>query len=134
MNLPSPPRFPVTVGPTPTTVVSVDVRPDELVTLQIDNLDGTQTFSGTVERRLSDAAEWSPSSIGDFSSIARARRREEIARMAVDYAEQMGGDARAKLAHALGAFGRIDAADNGRRDYSDVEARIAIEATLGRKP
>lgn len=64
----------------------------------------------------------------------RARRREEIARMAVDYAEQMGGDARAKLAHALGAFGRIDAADNGRRDYSDVEARIAIEATLGRKP
>lgn len=72
MNLPSPPRFPVTVGPTPTTVVSVDVRPDELVTLQIDNLDGTQTFSGTVERRLSDAAEWSPSSIGDFSSIAPA--------------------------------------------------------------
>ncbi len=63
-----------------------------------------------------------------------ARRRDEIARMAVDYAEQMGGDSKAKLAHALSAFQRIDAADNGRRDYSDAEARIAIEATLGRRP
>lgn len=62
----------------------------------------------------------------------RARRREEIASMAVDYAEQMGGDGRQKLTHALGAAQRIDAADNGRRDYSDAELRIAIEACLGR--
>lgn len=61
----------------------------------------------------------------------RARRREEIARLAVDYAEQMGGDSRAKLTHAVAAFQRIDAADNGKRDYSDVEVRIAIESALG---
>lgn len=63
----------------------------------------------------------------------RARRREEIARMAVDYAEQMGGTPQAKLTHALAAFQKLDAADNGKRDYSDAEARIAIEAAVGRQ-
>ncbi len=61
----------------------------------------------------------------------RSRRREEIARMAVDYAEQMGGDGKRKLTHALAAFVQIDAADNGKRDYNDIEARVAIEAVLG---
>jgi hypothetical protein len=63
----------------------------------------------------------------------RARRREELASMAVDYAEQMGGDKAQKLAHAIGAAQRIDAADNGKRDYSDAELRIAVEAVLQRR-
>lgn len=63
----------------------------------------------------------------------RARRRDEIASMAVDYAEQMGGAAEAKLRHAVNAAQRIDASDNGRRDYNDAELRIAIEAVLGRR-
>ena len=63
----------------------------------------------------------------------RSRKREEIAMMAVDYAEQMGGDKAQKLAHALGAAQRIDAADNGKRDYSDAEFRIAIEVALARR-
>jgi hypothetical protein len=63
----------------------------------------------------------------------RARRRDELAAMAVDYAEQMGGDKSQRLAHAIGAAQRIDAADNGKRDYSDAELRIAIEAALARR-
>jgi hypothetical protein len=61
----------------------------------------------------------------------RHARREELATMAVDYAEMMGGPD--KLKHAIQAFGRIDLADNGKRDYSDAEARIAIEALLARR-
>lgn len=63
----------------------------------------------------------------------RARKRDEIAAMAIDYAEQMGGTAETKLRHAVGAAQRIDAADNGKRDYNDAELRIAIEAALGRR-
>lgn len=63
----------------------------------------------------------------------RSRKREEIAMMAVDYAEQMGGDKSQKLAHAIGAAQRIDSADNGKRDFSDAELRIAIEACLARR-
>lgn len=63
----------------------------------------------------------------------RARRREEVVAMACDYAEQMGGEGPAKLQHAIGAAQRIDAADNGKRDYSDAELRIAIEACLARR-
>lgn len=61
----------------------------------------------------------------------RHARREELAAMAVDYAEMLGGPE--KLKHAIQAFGRIDLADNGKRDYSDAEARIAIEAVLARR-
>lgn len=63
----------------------------------------------------------------------RAGKRSEIAMMAVDYAEQMGGESAQKLAHAIGAAQRIDAADNGKRDFSDAELRIEIEATLARR-
>ena len=63
----------------------------------------------------------------------RARRREEIASMSVDYAEQMGGTGGQKLTHAIQAAQRIDSADNGKRDYSDAELRIAIESILGRR-
>lgn len=66
----------------------------------------------------------------------RMRRRAEIATMAVNYARQMAtatttnGD---KLRAALESAQRLDAADNGKRDYSDAELRIAIEAELGRQ-
>lgn len=63
----------------------------------------------------------------------RARRRDEIAAMAVDYAEQIGGSSSEKLRHAVNAAQRIDSSDNGRRDYNDAELRIAIEAVLARR-
>lgn len=63
----------------------------------------------------------------------RAGKRSEIAMMAVDYAEQMGGTPAEKLVHAIQAAQRIDAADNGKRDFSDAELRIEIEATVARR-
>lgn len=51
---------------------------------------------------------------------------------AVAYAEQMGGDAKAKLRTALEACKLRDAGDNGKRDWTDAEHRIAIEAAVGR--
>lgn len=62
----------------------------------------------------------------------RAMRLNELAMMAVDYAEQMGGTAPQKLAHAIGAAQRLDLKD-GKRDFSDAEIRIAIEATIARR-
>lgn len=70
MSLPDPVGVTVAVAPTSTTVLSVDVRGELRVSVQIDNLDAAQTFSGTVERRVAGAGNWSPSSLGDFSSIA----------------------------------------------------------------
>ena len=72
MALPDPSREPVTVGPTSTVVWSGDVRSDEWLCVQVDNLDATQVFTGTVERRLSSAAGWSTSTVGDFASIQPA--------------------------------------------------------------
>lgn len=59
----------------------------------------------------------------------------EVAVRAVAYAEQMGGTNEEKLRHAIGAAQRLDAGDNGKRDWSDAQIRIAIEAELmrGRK-
>lgn len=70
MALPSPSRSVVTVAPTSTVVVSLDVRDDEWLTMQVDNLDGSQTFTGTIERRVSEQMTWSQSTIGDFAGIA----------------------------------------------------------------
>lgn len=61
----------------------------------------------------------------------RARLREAYAARAVAYAEQMGGRGDIKLGHALACFRELDLADNGKQDYSDREARMAIEAQLG---
>jgi len=69
VNLPDPPRTVVAVAPTSTEVWSGDVRSEDWVSVQIDNLDGTQTFTGTVERRLSASSSWSQSTIGDFAGI-----------------------------------------------------------------
>lgn len=63
----------------------------------------------------------------------RQQRRLELAEMAVGYAQMMGGDGKVKLTHAISAFSRLDLADNGKRDYSDAEARIAIESILAKK-
>ncbi len=62
----------------------------------------------------------------------RSLRLNDLAMMAVDYAEQMGGEPSQKLAHALGAAQRLDMKD-GKRDFSDAELRIVIEATVARR-
>jgi hypothetical protein len=70
MALSDPTREVVTVAPTSTVVVSLDVRSEDWLSIQIDNLDAAQTFSGIVERRLSSQGDWSPTTIGDFAGIA----------------------------------------------------------------
>lgn len=59
---------------------------------------------------------------------------KSLAKMAVAHAEQMGGTGAQKLAHAVSAFQRLDEGDNGRRDFTDAEGRIAIEACLSKEP
>jgi hypothetical protein len=58
---------------------------------------------------------------------------EEHARMAVAYAEQLGGDGPTKLRTALAASIRLDRDANGRQDWTDAQHRIAIEAVLQRR-
>lgn len=60
-------------------------------------------------------------------------RLAEHARLGVDYAEQMGGTSRQKLAHALGASIKSDRGANGVQDWTDAQHRIAIEAELARR-
>lgn len=69
MALPSPSRNVVAVAPTSTEVTVVDVREEQWLTVQVDNLDGSQIFTGIVERRVSDAMDWSESTLGDFAGI-----------------------------------------------------------------
>jgi len=57
----------------------------------------------------------------------------ELAVRAVAYGEQMGKTPEEKLRHAIGAAQRLDAGDNGKRDWSDSQIRIAIEAALARR-
>jgi hypothetical protein len=52
------------------------------------------------------------------------------AKQAIAYAEQMGGTNPEKLRHALEAARRLDEGDNGQRDWSDAQLRIAIEAAV----
>lgn len=63
----------------------------------------------------------------------RTRRRDEYAARSAAYGEQLGGTGEEKLRHALDCFHTLDLADNKVRNYSDREARIAIEAHLGGK-
>ena len=56
----------------------------------------------------------------------------EVAVRAVAYGEQMGKTPEEKLKHAIGAAQRLDAGDNGKRDWSDAQLRIAIEAEIQR--
>jgi len=62
--------LPVPVDPTLTVIVpELDVRDRSLVTVQIVNLDPSQTFDGTVWTRQNPTLDWAPSSIGDLSAI-----------------------------------------------------------------
>jgi hypothetical protein len=66
--------------------------------------------------------------------LARRSRRTVIVLDAIAYADQVGGDARAKKAHALDYARKLDLADNRKRDYSDAELGMSIEAELGKRP
>ena len=57
----------------------------------------------------------------------------ELAVRAVAYGEQMGKTPEEKLRHAIGAAQRLDAGDNGKRDWSDAQLRIAVEAQVASK-
>lgn len=69
MALPSPPVTTVAVAPTSTEVFVVDVRDEQWLTVQVTNLNASQTFTGVVERRVSDSMAWASSTIGDFAGI-----------------------------------------------------------------
>lgn len=70
--LPSPSGSVVAVGPTPTVILSLDVRSEEWLTVQIQNLDATQTVRAYVQRRINDAFGLGTSNIGDFTAIQPA--------------------------------------------------------------
>ena len=72
MALPSPPITTVAVAATSTEVFVVDVRDEQWLTVQVTNLDVAQTFTGVVERRVSDLMAWASSTIGDFAGIPPA--------------------------------------------------------------
>jgi len=72
MSLPDPSREVVTVGPTSTVVWTGDVRSDEWLCMQVDNLDPTQVVTGTIERRLATSMGFSTTTVGDFASIQPA--------------------------------------------------------------
>ena len=65
----SPSVLTVAVAPTSTVVVDLDVRADEWVTAQVDNLDAAQSFVGIVERRQAAEASWAPSTLTDLSCV-----------------------------------------------------------------
>ena len=54
------------------------------------------------------------------------------AAQAVAAAEQLGGTKAEKLRKALEAARILDAGDNGRRDWSDAQIRLAIEAEVSK--
>lgn len=59
----------------------------------------------------------------------------EIALRSIAYGEQVGKTNEEKLRHALFAGPRLDAGDNGKRDFTDAQLRIEIEALIKeRKP
>lgn len=57
----------------------------------------------------------------------------QYAKQAVAYSEQLGGTGKEKLLRAVEAAQKLDAGDNGKRDWSDAQIRIAIEAVVGAK-
>ena len=56
----------VLVAPTTTTVAYFDTRFDEILTVQVENLDATQTFAGTIQRRLDAGNGWAVSDASDY--------------------------------------------------------------------
>ena len=60
----------MTIGPTSTVVLSLDVRDEEWLTVQVANLDATQTVRCYVERRQSEAP-WGLSTVGTSRRFRR---------------------------------------------------------------
>ena len=60
----------------------------------------------------------------------RAALGREYARIAVSHAQRMGGDKQRQLATALSAFRLADETADGKRDFTDAQARVYIEASL----
>lgn len=67
-----PPVIPFTVGPTTTTVFEFDARHLGLATVQVQNLDPTQTFSGFIRRGVAAGMALATSTLPDFVSILPA--------------------------------------------------------------
>lgn len=67
------------------------------------------------------------------SFMRRKLTIEQIAGLAVDHGEQLGGTAAEKKKITLHAAQRLDEGDNGRRDYNDTRLTIAVEAELQRR-
>lgn len=61
-----------TVNPTLTDVAVVDVRSIGLLTLQVQNLDPTQTASGFIQTRVAASMGRATSTLADFASILPA--------------------------------------------------------------
>lgn len=59
----------VAVTPVNAVVCEVDVGPSESVSIQVENLSATETFTGIVRRSNDASNAMSPSTIGDLRSI-----------------------------------------------------------------
>jgi hypothetical protein len=59
----------VAIAPTTTPVVELTVSADEAVTVQIENLSATETFTGTVRRSLDVNNAMADTTMPDFASI-----------------------------------------------------------------
>ena len=72
-------------------------------------------------------------------SVAALLRRQrklslsQIATLACDHGEAMATPSIPAWRLALEAGKRLDAGDNGKRDYSDAQIRVAIDAEVGRR-
>ncbi len=63
------PAVSVSVAPTPTTLATFDVGTTATLTVQVSNLDATQTLSCTVQRRAVTSAAFVDTTLGDLASI-----------------------------------------------------------------
>ncbi len=59
----------VAVAPTTTILALIDARQYDYMSVQIENLDLTQTFVGFIQRRLNLANEFATSTLPDFSEV-----------------------------------------------------------------
>jgi len=59
----------------------------------------------------------------------RTEALERVCAIAVGYAEKVGGSSNEKRRHAIEAARALDMKD-GKRDFSDVELRVGVEAAL----
>lgn len=59
----------VAVAATMTLVATLDTRALGLVSMQVDNLDATQVFSGFIRRKVASSMATATSSMPDFSAI-----------------------------------------------------------------